>query len=116
MYGMPPQPNSYGQYGFGGYTGFPSQAGGASPGTGHAQAGSPGGGLGLTAGQQTAGDPTVAGQGAQQQWTGADPSYYNNYWSGEKFLLSFKGFFRPRSGAGYYAQPGQPGAEGQGTA
>jgi nucleolysin TIA-1/TIAR len=85
MYGM--QPNSYGQYGFGGYGGFPNQAAaGAAPGgasTGVAQGAASGAGLGLQAGQPSATDPNAAaaaGQGSQG-WAGADPSYYQNtYW------------------------------------
>jgi nucleolysin TIA-1/TIAR len=90
MYGMP-QPNSYGQYPFGGYPGFPAQAG-ATPGA--PGPGSPGmpqpanasaGGIPLAAGSQQPGaDPTAsAGQAGQAQWAGADPSsYYSNYWGG----------------------------------
>ncbi|KAG8219985.1 polyadenylate-binding protein [Butyriboletus roseoflavus] len=51
MYGMP-QPNTYGQYGFGAYTGFPNQPGGAanpaSPGMPQAAAGAVGTGLGAS--------------------------------------------------------------------
>jgi len=83
MYGMP-QPNTYGQYAFGGY-GTPGAAvpGLASPGGGQMAMASPGG----------AADPSAAaGQAAQGQWAGADPSsYYSNYWGG------------------YYGQPGQGG-------
>ena len=92
MYGMP-QPNTYGQYGFGGYGGFPKKAataaspGGAAPGmTSPASATV---GMGMGAGAQTgAVDPSAAtGQAAQGQWAGADPnSYYSNYWGG-KFCL-----------------------------
>ncbi|KAL6304256.1 hypothetical protein BKA93DRAFT_303083 [Sparassis latifolia] len=85
MYGMP-QPNTYGQYpGFTGYAGFPGQAAGtgatgaAAPGMG-----SPGTtGMAMSAGAQAGvADPTAAaGQAAQAQWAGADPSsYYSNYW------------------------------------
>ncbi|KAK0465350.1 uncharacterized protein EV420DRAFT_1513965 [Desarmillaria tabescens] len=88
MYGMP-QPASYGQYGFGGYTGFPNQTAGAP---GSTVPGSPGmpqpanaapGALGLTGAPQPGADPTAtaAGQGGQAQW-GGDPNYYSNYWSG----------------------------------
>lgn len=81
MYGMP-QPNTYSQYGFGGY---PSGAPGAgSPGM--PQAAPVASGLGLsTATSQGATDPNAAATpGAQQQWpAGADPSaYYSNYWGG----------------------------------
>jgi len=89
MYGMPPQPNAYGQYGFGAYPGFPAQAGatGAAP-TSPAMppsATAPGAGLGLTAGaQQSATDPNAATtQATQASWASADPStYYSNYWGG----------------------------------
>jgi nucleolysin TIA-1/TIAR len=93
MYGIP-QPNSYGQYGFGAYGGFPNQGasapGAAGPGSpGMAQPAPPGGaGLGLTTGgQQPGADPNataIAGQAGQAQWGGADPnSYYSNYWGGQ---------------------------------
>jgi len=106
MYGLP-QPNSYGQYGFGGYGGFPNQgataAGAPTPGTSGMQqpssAGVAGGGLVGTGAQQPGADPNAAaGQGGQAQWGGADPnSYYSNYWGG------------------YYGQqaPGQGGADTQ---
>jgi len=69
MYGMP-QANTYGQYGF--------APGMASPATG-----APAGAMGMAAGGQAAADPNAAGQGAQSQWGGADPSqYYSNYWGG----------------------------------
>ncbi|KAG6861211.1 hypothetical protein C0995_002560 [Termitomyces sp. Mi166 len=103
MYGMP-QPNSYGQYGFGAYGAFPAQ-GTAAPGT--AGPGSPGmpqpaggaaAGLGISAGaQQPGADPNAAaaaGQAGQPQWGAADPSYYSNYWGG------------------YYGQAGQQTAGG----
>ncbi|GLB36360.1 putative RNA recognition motif containing protein [Lyophyllum shimeji] len=104
MYGMP-QPNTYGQYGFGAYGAFPAQ-GAAAPGA--AGPGSPGmpqptgaaaAGLGLTAGaQQPTADPNAAasaGQAGQAQWGAADPSsYYSNYWGG------------------YYGQAGQQAAGG----
>ncbi|KIL70623.1 hypothetical protein M378DRAFT_183247 [Amanita muscaria Koide BX008] len=85
MYGVP-QPNTYGQYGFGAYPGFPAQAGatGAAP-TSPAipqPATATGAGLGLTAGaQQGATDPT--GAATQASWASADPNtYYSNYWGG----------------------------------
>ena len=91
MYGIP-QPNSYGQYGFGAYGGFPNQgasaqgaAGPGSPGMGQPAAGG-GAGLGLaTGGQQPGADAAaIAGQPSQAQWGGADPnSYYSNYWGGQ---------------------------------
>ncbi|KAH9937512.1 uncharacterized protein B0H18DRAFT_971011 [Fomitopsis serialis] len=59
MYGMP-QPNTYGQYGFGAYGGFPNQAGAT---------GTPG--------------AAASSMGSPAQWGGADPnSYYSNYWGG----------------------------------
>lgn len=97
MYSMP-QPNTYGQYGFGAYGGFPNQTGtpGApgpgSPGMPQA-ATAPGNGLGLTAGAaQPGADPNAAaaaaGQAGQAQWGGADPnSYYSNYWGGALLFL-----------------------------
>ncbi|KAK2461752.1 hypothetical protein APHAL10511_006215 [Amanita phalloides] len=87
MYGMP-QPNTYGQYGFGAYPGFPGQAGatgGAPTSPGMSQsATTAGAGLGLTAGaQQGTSDPTAAvSQASQAQWASADPNYYSNYWGG----------------------------------
>jgi len=72
-YGMPPQNNAYGQYGFG-YPGF---------GTG-AVAGTPGM-------PQPAAAPGAVGSGAaspgadataQAQWAAANPNYYANYWGG----------------------------------
>jgi len=92
MYGMP-QPNQYGQYGFGAYGAFPNQ-GAAAPGA--AGAGSPGmpqpvgaagTGLGISAGaQQPDPNAAAAGQVGQAQWGGADPSsYYSNYWGGQSF-------------------------------
>lgn len=89
MYGMP-QPNTYGQYGFGAYGAFPNQgaaapgAGGAgSPGMQPTGAGGPGLGIGAGA-QQPGADPNAAvSQAGQAQWGGADPSsYYSNYWGG----------------------------------
>lgn len=88
MYGMP-QPNTYGQYGFGAYAGFPNQpAGGANPASpGMAQAAPGAVGSGLGASQPGATDPSVAGAaapGAQAQWPTGDPSsYYSNYWGGK---------------------------------
>ncbi|CCM02800.1 uncharacterized protein FIBRA_04911 [Fibroporia radiculosa] len=86
MYGMP-QPNTYGQYGFGGYNAFPNQAGAAgtpgaaAPGMGSPVAGAAGMGMGAGA---AAGPPDLtAGQAGQGQWAGGDPSsYYQNYWGG----------------------------------
>lgn len=85
MYGMP-QPNTYGQYGFGAYGGFPNQAGAAgAPGAtapGMASPVAANAVMGLGAGQAPT-DATAASQAAQGQWPGADPSsYYSNYWGG----------------------------------
>ena len=46
-------------------------------------------GMGAAA-QAGAADPTAAaGQAAQGQWAGADPStYYSNYWGGKCYVLS----------------------------
>ncbi|EPT04163.1 hypothetical protein FOMPIDRAFT_1027958 [Fomitopsis schrenkii] len=84
MYGMP-QPNTYGQYGFGGYGGFPNQAGATgTPGAGATGMGSPvaaAAAMGMGGGA-TAADPSASA--AQGQWGGADPnSYYSNYWGGK---------------------------------
>ncbi|KAG6842484.1 hypothetical protein C0991_000010 [Blastosporella zonata] len=99
MYGMP-QPNSYGQYGFGAYGAFPGQGTGAPGAAGPGSPGMPqpaGGaaaGLGITAGaQQPGADPNAAAAG-QAQWGAADQSYYANYWGG------------------YYGQAGQQAAGG----
>lgn len=105
MYGIP-QPNSYGQYGFGAYGGFPNQGASAPGATGPGSPGMPqpaaagGAGLGLsTGGQQPGADPNataIAGQPGQAQWGGADPnSYYSNYWGG------------------YYGQAGQQAGDTQ---
>lgn len=82
MYGMP-QPNSYGQYGFGAYGGFPNQAGAAgtpgaaAPGMGSPVAAAAAMGMG---GGASAADPSANAA----QWGGADPnSYYSNYWGGK---------------------------------
>ncbi|EIM83382.1 polyadenylate-binding protein [Stereum hirsutum FP-91666 SS1] len=89
MYGMP-QPNTYGQYGFGAYGGFPNQggagatAGGAAPGMPQAAPGAPAAGV---AGAGAVDPAAAAAGGAQGQWAGGDPSsYYSNYWGG-KFLF-----------------------------
>lgn len=78
MYGMP-QPNTYGQYGFGAYATTPGgNPGMPSPGTGNAAAG-----IGMPTAQAGATDPSAAGQAAQGQWGSADAaSYYQNYWGG----------------------------------
>lgn len=88
MYGIP-QANTYGQYAFGSYPGFPAQGGAtaaapASPAIPQS-ASAAGAGLGLTAGaQQGPTDPTAAAtQANQASWASADPStYYSNYWGG----------------------------------
>ena len=89
MYGMP-QPNTYGQYGFGAYGGFPSQAGATGSPAAASGLGSPVAGaaaMGMGAGAAGA-DPSVAAGAAQAQWGGADPnSYYSNYWGGEFWWL-----------------------------
>lgn len=88
MYGMP-QPNTYGQYGFSGYGGFPNQAAGTgTPGAPAPGLGSPGTatvGMAMGAGAAAPADPSAAaGQAAQGQWAGGDPnSYYSNYWGGK---------------------------------
>jgi len=72
MYGIP-QPNSYGQYGFGSY---PASPGGAAPGMPQAAAGA-------AAGQTAPGaDVSAVGQAAQAQWASDPNSYYSNYWGG----------------------------------
>ena len=121
MYGMP-QPNTYGQYGFGAYGGFPNQAPASAPGAAAPGMGSPvapTATTGLGAGQAP-GDAAAA-QVAQGQWPAADPSsYYSNYWGGE----SAGGRSRPASfladvaTAGYYSQqaPGTAAPDGQGQA
>jgi len=88
MYGMP-QPNTYGQYGFGAYPGFPGQAAGQPGAPGATSPGMPqpttgGTALGLTgAPQQGVPDPnTSAGQAGQAQWSSADPNSYYNFWGG----------------------------------
>ncbi|PCH33478.1 hypothetical protein WOLCODRAFT_86791 [Wolfiporia cocos MD-104 SS10] len=83
MYGMP-QPNTYGQYGFGAYGGFPNQAAGAGAPGAAAGMGSPvAGAAGMAVGAGAADPAAAAGQAAQGQWAGGDPSsYYNNYWGG----------------------------------
>jgi len=86
MYGMP-QPNTYGQYGFGAYGGFPNQAGATgTPGGAASSMGSPVAGaaaMGMGAGAAAADPSVVAGGAGQAQWGGADPnSYYSNYWGG----------------------------------
>lgn len=87
MYGMP-QPNTYGQYGFNAYGGFPGQGGAtgtpgaAAPGMGSPVAGAAGMAMGAGAGGA---DPNAGAGQAQGQWgAGTDPSsYYSNYWGGE---------------------------------
>ena len=84
MYGMP-QPNAYGQYGFGAYAGFPNQAaaagtpGAAAPGMPSPVA--PTAAMGMGAGQTPV---DASAQAAQGQWGSADPSsYYSDYWGGK---------------------------------
>lgn len=87
MYGMP-QPNTFGQYAYGGYGGFPNQAAG-TPGAGAPGAGgmpqpaAGAAGLGLAPGGQAPGaDAAAAGQAGQAQWAADPSSYYSNYWGG----------------------------------
>lgn len=78
MYGMP-QPNTYGQYGFGAYAATPGAAPGMpSPATGTAPTA-----IAMGAGQAAADPSAAAGQAAQGQWAGADANYYQNYWGGK---------------------------------
>ncbi|KAI0824168.1 hypothetical protein BC628DRAFT_1380106 [Trametes gibbosa] len=83
MYSVP-QPNAYGQYGFGAYGGFPNQPGGAgTPGVAAPGMGSPVAPTAQMIGGQSPADVAAATQAAQGQWAGADPnSYYSNYWGG----------------------------------
>jgi len=100
MYGMP-QPNAYGQYGFGGagYGGFPNGQGNVAGGAGMPQPGSVQSGGGVALGGQGAADNSMAGQGNQAagQWGTSDPNafYQQAYWGG------------------YYGQQAQPGSNGQ---
>ena len=120
MYGMP-QPNTYGQYGFGAYGGFPNQAGAGAPGAaapGMASPVAPTAAIGLGSATGAPTDPTAAA--AQGQWPGADPSsYYSNYWGGKARVLSIglDSNAYPNLDAGYYGQqaPGAaaPDAQGQ---
>ncbi|KAI0374352.1 RNA-binding domain-containing protein [Pilatotrama ljubarskyi] len=82
MYGMP-QPNTYGQYGFGAYGGFPNQpAAAGTPGAAAPGMASPVAPTAPMIGGQAPADAAAATQ-AQGQWAGADPSsYYSNYWGG----------------------------------
>lgn len=98
MYGMP-QPNTYGQYAFTGYGGFPNQAGG-TPGAGAPGAagmpqpasGAGGLGLGLAPGGQAPGADASGGQAGQAQWATDPSSYYSNYWGGVwMFICDFIG-------------------------
>lgn len=117
MYGMP-QPNTYGQYGFGAYGGFPNQAAGAgnpaSPGMPQPGAGAIGTGIG--GGQPDPAAAAGAAAGAQAQWPTGDPSsYYSNYWGGEyrRGLFSLQVI---NSFQGYYGQQApQQGTENQGA-
>ncbi|QRV76735.1 RNA recognition motif protein [Ceratobasidium sp. AG-Ba] len=99
MYGMP-QPNAYGQYGFGGtgYSGFPNGQGNVAPGAGMPQPNPAQSGAGMALGGQGAGDSSMGGQGNQAagQWGASDPNaFYQQYWGG------------------YYGQQAQPGSNGQ---
>ncbi|KLO13956.1 hypothetical protein SCHPADRAFT_920868 [Schizopora paradoxa] len=88
-YGMPPQSNAYGQYGFG-YPGFGTGAVAGTPGMPQAAA-TPGA---VGSGAASPG----ADAAAQAQWAAANPNYYQNFWGGM---------------GGYY---GQSAAGGQGDA
>ena len=76
VYGMP-QPNTYGQYGFGAYATTPGAAHGMPATAGSAAGGS----MAMTvAGQAGAADPNddaaAAGQDGQGQWSGEEASRY----------------------------------------
>ena len=76
MYGMP-QPNTYGQYGFGAYSGAPATT---APGMPSPPAATTSIGM---APAPSAADPAAAtSQVTANQWGGTDPSYYP-YWNGE---------------------------------
>ena len=119
MYGMP-QPNTYGQYGFGAYSGFPNQAGAGAPGAaapGMASPVAPTAAIGLGSATGAPTDPTAAA--AQGQWPGADPSsYYSNYWGGELRLHVQIMPLVDACSTGYYGQqaPGAGAPDGQGQA
>ncbi|OCH96625.1 hypothetical protein OBBRIDRAFT_809109 [Obba rivulosa] len=84
MYGMP-QPNTYGQYGFGAYGGFPNQpAAGGAPGAAAPGMTSPtsGAAMPMPGAQPGAADSNAAAGQAAGQWAGGDPSSYYNYWGG----------------------------------
>ena len=90
-----PQPNTYGQYGFAGYGGFPNQGAGAagspvSAAPGMPQPGAAGAGSNVGVGQAAGGaDAAAAGQGGQGQWPAGDPnSSYSNYWGGMSIACS----------------------------
>jgi len=102
MYGMP-QPNSYGQYGFGAY---PASPGGAAPGMPQPAAGA-------AAGQTAPGaDVGAVGQAAQAQWASDPNSYYSNYWGGmlSSVLHSQSAELTPI--VGYYTQQAAAGQQG----
>ena len=106
MYGLP-QPNSYGQYGFGGY---PASPGGAAPGMPQPAAGA-------TAGQTAPGaDVGAVGQTAQAQWTGDPNSYYSNYWGGRclanKLCYPLELTMTVYVCVGYYTQQAAAGQQG----
>lgn len=120
MYGMP-QPNTYGQYAFSGYGGFPNQAGGTPGGGAPGAPGMPqaatGGGLGLAPGGQAPGADGAAGQAGQAQWAADPSSYYSNYWGGVYCLpFDFMGRELIWLILGYYGQQAagqQPGVDAQ---
>jgi nucleolysin TIA-1/TIAR len=111
MYGMP-QPASYAQYGFGGYAGFPAQAGAAPGATAATSPGMPqsanAGAIGLNVAQQPGADLNAgaAAQPGQPQWGASDPNYYSNYWGG---------YYGQQQAAAGQAQQ-QPGTDTQGSA
>jgi nucleolysin TIA-1/TIAR len=90
MYGMP-QPNAYGQYGFGGanYGGFPNGQGTvAAGGAGMPQPNPLQAGAGMTLGGQGAGDNAMQGNQAPGQWGASDPNAFyqqqqQQYWGGK---------------------------------
>ena len=109
MYGMP-QPNTYGQYGFGAYGAFPNQA---AAGTGAAAPGMPSpvaptAAMGMGAAQT----PVDATAQAAGQWGSADPSsYYSNYWGGEHSAVVAS--HSPRAAGADVARVRHPGYYGQ---
>ena len=121
-----PQPNTYGQYGFAGYGGFPNQGAGAagspvSAAPGMPQPGGAGAGSNVGVGQAAGGADAAAaaGQGGQGQWPAGDPnSYYSNYWGGMSIASLPHRDPNELFTTGYYGQQpgaGQQGAEQQGS-